>query len=75
MQINELINGDYENSKIYKTKTKAFHDNCFLRKSFEIGQMENTILTNENIGLCDLMMHFGHIKLFISYFMKNVVIC
>ncbi|CAL8167574.1 unnamed protein product [Prunus armeniaca] len=41
LQINELEeirNDAYESSRIYKEKTKAFHDNQILRKNFHPGQ-------------------------------------
>ncbi|CAL2266033.1 unnamed protein product [Prunus armeniaca] len=41
LQINELEeirNDAYESSRIYKEKTKAFHDNQILRKNFHQGQ-------------------------------------
>ncbi|KAI5667299.1 hypothetical protein M9H77_17152 [Catharanthus roseus] len=34
-ELDELRNEAYENAKIYKAKTKAFHDNMISRKSFE----------------------------------------
>ncbi|XP_021827409.1 uncharacterized protein LOC110768038 [Prunus avium] len=37
-ELDELRNDAYENAKIYKEKTKAFHDRHIIRKSFEIGQ-------------------------------------
>ncbi|KAI3782657.1 hypothetical protein L2E82_12710 [Cichorium intybus] len=37
-ELEEIRNESYENSKIYKEKTKAFHDKVNTRKSFEIGQ-------------------------------------
>ncbi|KAI3767315.1 hypothetical protein L2E82_17410 [Cichorium intybus] len=37
-ELEEIRNESYENSKIYKEKTKAFHDKVNVRKSFEIGQ-------------------------------------
>ena len=37
-ELKELRNDAYENLRIYKAKTKAFHDKIILRKSFEIGQ-------------------------------------
>ncbi|KAJ9173994.1 hypothetical protein P3X46_017072 [Hevea brasiliensis] len=41
LQLQELEgiwNDAYENSKIYKEKTKAFHDKMIFRKQFEVGQ-------------------------------------
>nr|GMC99792.1 uncharacterized protein LOC109159310 [Ipomoea batatas] len=37
-ELEEIRNEAYENSRIYKDKTKAFHDKTILRKEFSIGQ-------------------------------------
>ncbi|CAL2252689.1 unnamed protein product [Prunus armeniaca] len=37
-ELEELRNDAYESSKIYKEKTKAFHDSKILRKQFQPGQ-------------------------------------
>nr|GLL29670.1 uncharacterized protein LOC109178455 [Ipomoea trifida] len=37
-ELEEIRNEAYENSIIYKDKTKAFHDKMILRKEFSIGQ-------------------------------------
>ena len=37
-ELEELRNEAYENSKIYKAKTKAFHDKHIFRKSFQPDQ-------------------------------------
>ena len=37
-ELDELRNEAYENAKIYKAKTKTFHDNMISRKSFEPNQ-------------------------------------
>ncbi|XP_062089649.1 uncharacterized protein LOC133796186 [Humulus lupulus] len=37
-ELEEIRNEAYESSKIYKEKTKAFHDKHILRKSFVEGQ-------------------------------------
>ena len=37
-ELDELRNEAYENSKIYKAKTKAFHDKHIQRKNFQINQ-------------------------------------
>ena len=37
-ELDELRNDAYESSRIYKAKTKAFHDSHINRKSFEPGQ-------------------------------------
>ena len=41
LQLNELEefqNYAYENAKIYKEKTKAWHDKHIIQKEFELGQ-------------------------------------
>ncbi|XP_062118892.1 uncharacterized protein LOC133832586 [Humulus lupulus] len=41
LQLNELdefINEAYENAKIYKERTKAWHDNNLVRKEFQPGK-------------------------------------
>ncbi|XP_073302650.1 uncharacterized protein [Primulina huaijiensis] len=48
-ELEELRNDAYENSKIYKDKTKAFHDKNIMRKSFEIGQ--KVLLYNSRLHL------------------------
>ena len=37
-ELEELRNEAYENSIIYKEKTKVFHDRQVMRKTFDIGQ-------------------------------------
>ncbi|KAK9077919.1 hypothetical protein SSX86_001976 [Deinandra increscens subsp. villosa] len=37
-ELEEIRNDAYENSRIYKDKTKAFHDKVNARKSFSVGQ-------------------------------------
>ncbi|KAL0336560.1 UNVERIFIED_CONTAM: hypothetical protein Sradi_4867900 [Sesamum radiatum] len=37
-ELEEIRNDAYENSMIYKNKTKAFHDHIISRKAFSIGQ-------------------------------------
>jgi len=37
-ELDELLNKAYENVKIYKAKTKAFHDKIISHKSFEPNQ-------------------------------------
>ncbi|XP_026378681.1 uncharacterized protein LOC113273129 [Papaver somniferum] len=37
-ELEEIINTAYESSRIYKEKTKAFHDNMIFRKQFTVGQ-------------------------------------
>ena len=41
LQINELEeiqNDAYENARIYKARTKSFHDNMIMQKNFVVGQ-------------------------------------
>ena len=37
-ELEEIRNDAYENSRIYKEKTKVFHDRKILRKTFDVGQ-------------------------------------
>lgn len=37
-ELEELRNEAYESSRIYKEKTKNFHDNIISRKQFKVGQ-------------------------------------
>ena len=37
-ELEEIRNEAYKNSRIYKEKTKAFHDKMILRKNFVVGQ-------------------------------------
>ena len=37
-ELEEIRNDAYESSRIYKEKTKTFHDKQILRKNFEVGQ-------------------------------------
>ncbi|XP_038713420.1 uncharacterized protein LOC120007291 [Tripterygium wilfordii] len=37
-ELEELRTEAYENSRIYKEKTKAFHDKLIAKKTFEVGQ-------------------------------------
>ena len=37
-ELEEIRNEAYENARIYKEKTKMFHDKAILRKSFTLGQ-------------------------------------
>ena len=48
-ELKELRNDSYENSKIIKAKTKAFHDSRISRKTFEIGQ--KVLLYNSRLHL------------------------
>ncbi|XP_058223188.1 uncharacterized protein LOC131332893 [Rhododendron vialii] len=38
VELEELRNEAYESARIYKDRTKAFHDKDIVRKSFEVGQ-------------------------------------
>ena len=52
LQLNELEefwHEAYENAKIYKEKTKAWHDKYIIRKEFESGQQ--VILFNSRLKL------------------------
>ena len=48
-ELEELRNEAYESSRIYKEKTKAFHDKHILRKSFAIG--DKVLLYNSRLHL------------------------
>lgn len=48
-KLDELRNEAYENTKIYKEKTKRFHDNTILRKEFHPGQ--KVLLFNSKLKL------------------------
>nr|GMC57766.1 Pro-Pol polyprotein [Ipomoea batatas] len=48
-ELEELRLDAYENSRIYKEKTKMFYDNIILRKSFEVGQ--KVLLYNSRLKL------------------------
>ena len=37
-ELDELCNEAYENSQIYKDRTKAYHDKYISRKTFELDQ-------------------------------------
>ncbi|XP_073294476.1 uncharacterized protein [Primulina huaijiensis] len=45
----EFMNDAYENAKIYKEKTKRWHDNQILRRDFEPGQQ--VLLFNSQLRL------------------------
>ncbi|XP_063941295.1 uncharacterized protein LOC135149498 [Daucus carota subsp. sativus] len=49
IELDELRNDAYENAKIYKERTKAFHDKTILRKSFSPGQ--KVLLYNSRLHL------------------------
>ena len=48
-ELEELRNDAYENSRIIKARTKAFHDKRIFRKTFEIGQ--KVLLYNSRLHL------------------------
>ncbi|CAN6697969.1 unnamed protein product [Malus baccata var. baccata] len=48
-ELDEIRNDAYESSRIYKEKSKAFHDKMILRKSFVIGQ--KVLLFNSRLRL------------------------
>ncbi|XP_077246027.1 uncharacterized protein LOC143885865 [Tasmannia lanceolata] len=48
-ELKELRNDAYENAKIYKEKTKAFHDRNILRKTFQEG--EKVLLYNSRLHI------------------------
>ena len=38
LQMNELRNEAYDNARIYKEKTKKWHDKKILRREFKVGE-------------------------------------
>ncbi|CAN6678310.1 unnamed protein product [Malus baccata var. baccata] len=48
-ELEEILNDAYESSRIYKEKSKAFHDKMISRKSFAIGQ--KVLLFNSRLQL------------------------
>ena len=48
-ELDEFRNEAYENARIYKEKTKAWHDNHIARKEFEVGQQ--VLLFNSRLKL------------------------
>ena len=36
-ELEEIRNDAYENTRIYKDKTKSFHDQMIIRKEFHVG--------------------------------------
>ncbi|CAL9012178.1 unnamed protein product [Prunus brigantina] len=48
-ELDEMRNDAYESARIYKEKTKAFHDKAIQRKTFEIG--EKVLLFNSRLRL------------------------
>ena len=49
IELEEFCNEAYENAKIYKEKTKAWHDKHIVRKEFEPGQ--RVLLFNSQLKL------------------------
>ncbi|KAM2808430.1 hypothetical protein PS2_043309 [Malus domestica] len=48
-ELEEICQGAYESSRIYKERTKAFHDSQILRKEFQPGQ--KVLLFNSRLKL------------------------
>ena len=48
-ELEELRNEAYDNAKIYKDKTKKWHDQNILRKEFRVGEL--VLLYNSNLKL------------------------
>ena len=48
-ELDEFRNESYKNARIYKEKTKAWHDKHILRKEFELGQQ--VLLFNSRLKL------------------------
>ena len=48
-ELDEFRNEEYENARIYKEKTKAWHDKYIMRKEFEAGQ--RVLLFNSRLKL------------------------
>ena len=67
VELEELRNDAYENSKIYKEKTKVFHDKLIIRKSFSVGQ--KVLLNNIRLYLSPGKLRS---RWFGSYEMVNV---
>ncbi|KAJ9170857.1 hypothetical protein P3X46_018922 [Hevea brasiliensis] len=62
-ELEEIRLEAYENSKIYKEKTKAFHDKLILRKQFVIGQ--KVLLYNSILKLMPNKLHSRWIGRFV----------
>ena len=48
-ELEELINEAYNNAKIYKEKTKKWHDQKIMRREFKVG--EQVLLYNSRLKL------------------------
>jgi FtsZ-binding cell division protein ZapB len=49
VELEELRHDAYENAKIYKERTKAYHDKKLVRKKFHVGQ--KVLLYNSRLRL------------------------
>ena len=49
-ELEELRNEPYDNARIYKDKTKRWHDQKILRKEFKVGEL--VLLYNSRLKLC-----------------------
>ena len=48
-ELEELINEAYDNARIYKDKTKKWHDQKIMRKEFKVGEL--VLLYNSKLKL------------------------
>ena len=48
-ELEELRNETYDNARIYKDKTKRWHDKRIVRKEFKVGEL--VLLYNSRLGL------------------------
>ena len=48
-ELKEMRNDSYENAKIYKEKTKRWHDKHLLRKEFKVG--DKVLIFNSRLKL------------------------
>ena len=48
-ELEEMCNDSYENAKIYKEKTKGWHDKHFLRKEFKVD--DKVLIFNSRLKL------------------------
>ena len=62
-ELEEIRNEAYENARIYKEKTKAFHDNMIRGKTFSIGQ--KVLLFNSRLRLFPGKLRFKWIGPFV----------
>ena len=49
-ELEELRNEAYDNARIYRDKTKKWHDQNILRKEFKVGEL--VLLYNSKLKLC-----------------------